>query len=433
VEKPQRLWNKNFTLLWQGQLVSQLGNQAHTIAMMYWLKQATGSASVMGLILMLSMLPGVLLSPFGGTIADRVSRKKIIVGCDLLRGLVVISLAVIMFSAPDMVDLAVAWLAVTAVLIGILSSMFGPAISASIPDLVPTDKLASANSLNQSSSQASQLVGQGIGGILFRVLGAPLLFLIDGLTYIFSGISEMFITIPQTMPEKEKGAKKIARQFMRDTAEGFTYIWRHKGMRNLFFTATFLNFFLSPLLVLLPFYIDDHLQASADWYGYFLAAIGAGAMIGFALAGMIKLQGKMRTAVVSIALFLFSANYGLLGFVHNQYVAVAMAGLFGILSALINVNILTILQLTTPSNIRGRVFGVLSTITGGLMPIGLGLTGVIADWTDQNIPAILGVCGALTIFCTILVMFSGEYRKFLAYIPPVKTEEDKGNDAESEA
>jgi len=67
VDEPRRLLNKNFFLLWQGQFVSQLGNQAHAIAMMYWLKRATESASVMGLIMMVTMLPGVLLGPFGGT------------------------------------------------------------------------------------------------------------------------------------------------------------------------------------------------------------------------------------------------------------------------------------------------------------------------------------------------------------------------------
>src|SRR5947209_12481686 len=84
---PARLWNRNFFLLWQGQTVSQFGNQAFAVAMMFWILENTGSASLMGLLMSLSILPGVLLAPFGGTFADRHSRVRILVVCDLIAGL----------------------------------------------------------------------------------------------------------------------------------------------------------------------------------------------------------------------------------------------------------------------------------------------------------------------------------------------------------
>ncbi|MHC4500988.1 MAG: MFS transporter, partial [Planctomycetota bacterium] len=200
--QPIRLLNKNFVLLWQGQLVSQLGTQAYAIAMMFWIKHQTGSATLMGLIMMVSQLPAVLLGPIGGAYADRHSRKLIIVLCDLVNGVVVLVLAAILFMASDGTDIVIAALFTVGIITSAVGAYFRPAVGAAIPDIVPTDKVAAANSMNQVSVQGATLLGQGAGGVLYRILGAPILFLVDGLTYIFSAVSEMFITIPQKLDLK---------------------------------------------------------------------------------------------------------------------------------------------------------------------------------------------------------------------------------------
>ncbi len=84
--------------------------------------------------------------------------------------------------------------------------------------------------MNQFSVEISTFVGQGIGGILFRVLGAPMLFFIDGISYLFSAISEMFITIPQEFPEKSIKAKGIIADFIKDIKDGLGFIWKNHGM-----------------------------------------------------------------------------------------------------------------------------------------------------------------------------------------------------------
>ena len=103
--KPTKLFNRHFVLLWQGQFVSSMGSQAFSIAMMFWIKHATESATLMGLIMMVSQIPAVLLGPLGGSFADRHSRRSIIIWCDLLRGLLVLSLAAVMFLDPGATDL----------------------------------------------------------------------------------------------------------------------------------------------------------------------------------------------------------------------------------------------------------------------------------------------------------------------------------------
>jgi MFS family permease len=363
--------------------------------------------------MMVSSLPAVILGPIGGTVADRYSRKTIIIICDVINGVVVLSLAVALFVAPGAKDMLLAWLFTVSVIVAIVGSFFRPAIAAAIPDLVPKDKIAAANSLNQSSVQISTLIGQGAGGVLFRLLGAPVLFLIDGLTYLFSAFSEWFITIPQTLPEKSPKWRDTFAAFKADTIAGFRYVWSHRGMRTLFAVATLLNFFGMPFFVLFPFYVEDVLRASTDWYGFLLAAFGIGSLAGYTLAGTIHLSGKMRSRAMIAALILMSGGFGGLGAVDVPIISLVIVLASGMLNGFFNINVITILQVTTPSELRGRVFGLLSTFAMGLAPIGLGLSGIVADLTNQNIPLIFMACGGILAALSMLASMSREFRNFL--------------------
>lgn len=412
---PSRLLNKNFFLLWQGQLVSQVGSQAFHIGVMFWVKHATGSASIMGLLMMVSLLPSVVLGPMGGTFADRYSRRRIIVVCDTLNGLAVLTLAFLLLAGVGTVQSVIFALFMVSVFSSVVSSFFRPAISASIPDLVPTDKVPAANSLNQFSVQFSTFIGQGTGGVLFRILGAPILFLVDGLSYLFSAVSESFITIPQTYPEKTKGFGPLLSQFRIDTVQGFHYTWRKAGLRQLFFAAAILNFFGAPFIVLLPFYVEDFLGARPDWYGFLLAGFGVGSMVGYLIAGAVRFSGRVRSLLTIAALILGSVGFASFGFLRVPLTSLAVFAVIGVLNGFVNVNIVTILQVTTPSGIRGRVFGLLGTISAGLMPLSMGLTGVVADALDQNVPLIYIACGSISALLSFIVSLSPEFRRFLAY------------------
>lgn len=412
-----RLFNRNFLLLWQGQLVSQIGNQVHYIALMFFIKHATESATLMGTLSMVAMLPGVILGPIGGTFADIYSRKKIIVISDIICGLSVLSLAGFIYLMPDSVTFLITYIFIISIIIGIVSAFFRPAVAAAIPDLVPDTKVAAANSMNQSSMQISLFFGQGAGGVLFRVLGAPLLFLIDGATYLFSAFSEAFISIPQKLAKEKLSTRDTIRKFKVDTIEGFKFVWKNKGLRNLCFTATFLNFFLSPIGVLLPFFIEDHLKATPDWFGFILASLGVGALVGYALMGSIKLPSKWRGAIIIGILFIDVLGYGIFGLAQSPISALIIIFFVGMLNGMTNINIITTLQLTTPTEYRGRVFGLIGTLAGGLSPIGMGLAGIIADLTGRNIPYIYIACGLISGLLTLLVSLNRDFREYMAFEP----------------
>ncbi|MGD9161789.1 MAG: MFS transporter [Desulfobacteraceae bacterium] len=420
--KPTKIFNKNYFLLWQGQLVSLFGSQAYAIAMMFWIKHQTGSATLMGLIMMVAQIPGVVLGPISGVVVDRYSRWKIIVGCDLIRGVVTIALAALVYFCPDRHSLIIASLFTVGLIASSAAAFFNPATGAVTPDLVPIEKLAAANSMQAFSAQAANSIGLGVGGILFRIFGAPILFFIDGITFIFSAISEMFITIPQQFPEEKADVKSSFRRMIDDAKEGFHYIWQNKGLRDLIFIAALVTFFMVPGMVLMPFFVEGYLIATPDWFGFITAGLTVGNMIGFAIAAGVKVSGSVRGKMNLAAIILACVFMTLLGFIRVKELALINMFLTGIVQGFSGVNIMTILQLTTPPWIRGRVFGVMGSLNGALAPIAMGLTGAIADLLNQNVPLVLIAGGAISALLCIILVFRKELRKFMAFEPEPENE-----------
>ncbi len=420
MHQSSKLLNRNFFLLWQGQFVSRIGSEVFSIAAIIWIKQATESATLMGILGMVAAIPALLLGPIGGAFADRYSRRRIIIFSDVINGLAVMLLAVVFYLQPENSDAILASLFGVAISIAIVSSFFVPAISASIPDLVPSDGVAGANSLRQLSSQLSMFLGQGLGGVLFRVLGAPLVVLIDGITYLFSALSETFITIPQSIPEDSSDWRQKLALYKRDLREGFRYVWKAPGLKQLVFVSAFLNLFVMPIILLLPFYVEDVLNVTLDWYGYLLATFGVGSLVGSFIAGFAGVKAKARGVIMIVFMVFESLLSGLLGLTGNPVVALAITFSAGLMGGFIGINVVTILQTRTPSELRGRVFGFLNTLTGSIAPVGMGLGGVIADISGRNIPLIYVICGGAMALLSILVSFSRDFREFVSYEGEVK-------------
>jgi MFS transporter, DHA3 family, macrolide efflux protein len=411
------LLNRNFVLLWIGQSTSQLGNQAYNLAMMFWLMEKTGSASLMGLVMTCSNLPALLLSPLGGTFADRHSRIRILIVCDLLAGCALLGLASAVWLVPDNVRFLIGCLFVVSTSLGLVQAFFMPAVTSSIPDLVPTDKLAGANSLNQLSIQAAIFVGQATGGILYRLVGAPVLFMIDGLSYFVSAVSAMFIRLPERTRERKpaKSGREAFGEFLDELKEGFRYVWKLKGFRNFLGAASLMNFLTMPIVVLFPFFVRIYLGKGAAWYGFLMAAVSIGTVCGFLLSSVLRLKGPPRAWSVIAGMLMVPLLYGTLSFLRSP--AAALAGAFGVGAALglVNVALLTMAQLSTPPEMRGRVMGLVATLSGGLIPFGMALGGFVGDLTGKNIPLVYSVCGALTVVVILSTCLRPDTREYLAW------------------
>jgi len=411
-----RLFNKSFVLLFQGQFVSQLGSYVYFVAIVFWIKHATDSATIVGLIAMLATIPGVLLGPFGGTFADHFSRKKIIVISDIINGLTISSIAILLFLSPESTDLIITLLFIEAVINGTVMSVFRPAIAAAIPDIVPEKNVDTANGLLQSSMQIAMLIGQSIGGVIYQLLGAPVVMLIDGVTYLFSAVSESFISIPQKRREASESWSAAFRTFKSDTWEGVRYLREAEGLKGLFFVIALINFFSAPFGVLLPFFVEDTLGSTPAWFGYIIGGMAVGSIIGSMVAGALNVAPKNKGKAVIGSLSLLAAGFVAFAYSSGPVAALLILAAVGLCSGVVSVLITSVIQLSTPTEIRGRVFGLLGTLSAGLTPISLGLAGVIADLLDRNIPLIYTASGLCLLLLMPPLILNKSFHNLMAFV-----------------
>ncbi len=417
---PDKLWNRNFFIQWQGQMVSRLGTQAFIIGQLFFIKQETGSATLLGLLAMLSSLPGLIMGPVGGVLADRFSRKLIIILSDFIRGVSLLVLCAALIFMADNRNFVLLVMFFVSILNSIITPIFSSSIQSTIPDLVPQEKVTSANSIAQLSVQITVFFGQMLGGTLYRIFGPLTLFFVDALSFFYSSASEVLVDIPPTKSKEPIQWKGIFNTFWQDLVEGWKYVIDRPGLKEAILASALLAFFSTPIIILLPFYVEDFLKVKIDWYGYFLAFTGLGAILGYILAGTLRLRGKQKSNVLIGFMFVNSIGYGILGFIHNPYLAVFVAFIAGIATGFITVHITSIIQQSTPTEIRGRVLGLLGALSGSLTPLAMGLSGIIADLLDQNLTLIYVGCG---IIMTVLILgfaFKKDFRMFLSFTPELK-------------
>jgi MFS family permease len=363
----------------------------------------------MGLVMTSGTLAYLLFGTIGGVTADRASRKRILVTCDAVAGVSVLSLSALMRWVPDATGVLVVCVCVVSALLGAVGAFFHPAMVAVTPTLVPAGRLGAANSLREASGDVAALVGQAVGGVAFRLLGAPLLMLIDGISYLFASASTSLASVPRT---PGGGADGTPRPHLRDQLRaGFSFVREQRGLGSLVFVSTIANFFAAPFVVVLPFFVEDTLGASSDWFGYLIASLGAGGLLGYALAGT---TARARGAPTLLACLLaMSVCVAALAWITTPFVAAAFLALAGLFGAVFNVGVVTLMQSRTPDAFRGRVFGLVQTLAMAATPAAMLTAGMITDAAGGDARAAILVCGAGLIVVSIWAATHRALRDYL--------------------
>lgn len=409
--KKERLWTKNFTILWQGQLVSTLGDTAYAIALGFWVLAVTGSTALMGTLMAASTLPGVITSIFAGVWVDTLNKKRLLIMSDMIRGIAVVAVAI----AAYLGVLEVWMVFIVGVILSVFGALFRPGINSAIPEIVPMKKIPAAISMFSMVGTGANMAGNLAGGFLFAVLGAPAMFLFNGLSYIFSGGSILFTKIPSVK-------RKEGNTFFRDFVAGCRFVWRIRGLRYAIIVAALINFFFSTAVVLLLPLFQRTPGLGPEMYGIAMACFMGGAMIGFLLSSLLKTAANKKFFVFMLSDVIFSVCLVLFANIGVFAIMCVAAIIGGAFNAIVNVLLQSAVQTATPQDMRGKVQSFMTMMTQGLTPFAMALGGVLGG--IFQLQAIMSVCFSVLLILVVPFAFSGAFKRFINFDFNTQTIED---------
>ncbi|NOX63335.1 MAG: MFS transporter [Chloroflexi bacterium] len=362
-----KLWNRNFAVLWAGQTQSYLGDAFLNIGLMWFVLELTGSAAAAATVLVLGGLPK-LLGPLTGILVDRADKKTLMIASDVLRG----ALLILMYLLFLWDKLQVWHLYALIVLLSALSIIYGPSLRVLLPRLVPNESLPAANSALQASLQVSTIVGASLAGVALVAFGAPMALLIDGISFLVAAVAIALVRLPQ---KKEASSKTLQpSEIWRDLLDGLRYILTSREVLVLTALAFIINLVLSPVNVIFPVFSKDVLGAGVAGFGLLASTIAIGLFLGNIVVGSI---GDRLHYTRSILTGLAIMCFGLvgLGFSLSLLTALLFTALLGSGVPFIQVALVTRLQRAVPPMLQGRVFSTLEAVVTLALPIAAGLAG----------------------------------------------------------
>lgn len=417
--KRKRIVAKNIVLLLMGRLVSLFGSSIYSFAIGLYILKVTGSGFNFALTLFLATIPRAIFGPIAGVIADGIDRKKMTVVLDILSGVIVIALWGI-----SMIDeIKLVYIYGTTVLLNICNVFFDTAITSATPSMVDDDNLTRINSLSSAIASGATILGPMVGGLVFALIDLKLFLLVNGLSFVISGISEMFIDFKardKIYGLCEKNEEKKESSFIQEMSDGFKYIYNTKWLMALGISAAIANMFvIMGLNVSIPVIVNNLWNFTDTQYGILMGAFPAGMIVASIIMSLIPQKEKNYRRIV-VGFFAFSLGMvflgifasGIFGITNNLARLMVLVILFAILafaSVFLNIPFMVTIQKMIPSERLGRVFGVFGTLTTIMIPIGAILGGFFIDIIS---PWMLPLaCGCIMIVVSVITAKNKELKE----------------------
>jgi len=370
----------DYRRLWFGQVVSNIGTAISSLALLFFAYYLTGSALAMAILSIARVVPVVIFSGFIGVYVDRWDRKKIMVGSDLLRTILIL-LIPLSIHFPQNVP-TIYWVYLLTFLYASVDAWFYPARNASIPNLVETEELVTANSLSQMTFQLIQLTIPPLGGALIAILAPDyfLAFAINSITFVISAISLVGIAA-NLKPQNEIAEKE---RLMEQISAGAKVVIQNAILSFIFVFAILLAVSSGILNALLLPHLQGSLGLSESDVGLIM---GVGAGVGMVAAIYLGKKSDLKRPlaliniagiIAGIAVIGFSLSDGFLGVVLSWMIIASV-------DVILNIPLSVIMQRLVADEMRGRVFSLLSIAFTSFQVIGMGLGGVWAETIGSTV------------------------------------------------
>lgn len=366
---------KTFMLIWSGQAISLFGSAIVQFALIWWLTQETGSATVLATASLVGLVPPVVLGPFAGVLVDRWSRRLTMFIADGL-----IALATVVLAYLFWIEAIAVWHVFVLLFVRALGGSFHhPAFQASTVLMVPKERLTRIQGFNQILEGSLGIVSAPLGAILLGVLPMQGVLAIDVGTAVFAMLPLLFLAIPQ--PDKQPAAAGQAATFWLDMRAGLWYLWAWPGLLLMMLLAMLVNLMLVPSTSLLPLLITDHFGGGALQLSYVHSIFGVGIIVGG--VGLSAWGGFKRRIVTSLSgLIGLGAGFLLMGLAPANAFWLAVCGGFfaGGMIAMVNGPVRAIMQAVIAPEMQGRVLTLVISLSSAMAPIGLMMAGPASDW-----------------------------------------------------
>lgn len=399
----KKLWNKDYILLLQANAISTIGDLMYSVAIGFWVYQKTGSSALMGVMTSISMFVTMFLSPFCGSIVDKCNRKWVMVGIDVVQGVMMLTIGVLAYINA----LSVPIVLVAAFLAAFGSVFYSPAISTLMLDIIPRDDMVRGQSIHSGISSLIDLVGTAFSGAMVAFLGVPLIVALNGLSNLYSAATEIFVRVPRTV---QQGNSVTLGGVLRDSVSAAKSILSDGCMKIFVPCALIINLLAAgPLALILPFCMEKGF--SVDQYGYLISVYSAASLIAVLLLGAIKLAPRARFWVMSLGFSLgvpfFVATY----FSNNFILTCIFAFLAGFLNCAGNVVFNASMMLALPEENRSAILGFIESASIG----GTALSTLIYGFLGDIFPLYLvfSIGSAISLIPMIYMSFHPRIKKFV--------------------
>ena len=366
---------KPFFTIWIGQIFSLLGSELVQFALVWWLTKTTGSATVLALAAMMAVLPRVLISPIAGALVDRWNRRVVMILADGLIALAVIVLAVLF--ALDEVQI---WQVYALMFIRATGAAFHwPAMQASTTLLVPDKHLSRIAGLNQALLGMASIAAPLLAALLLEVLPLQAILMIDVLTAVLAITPLFFIFVPQ--PERAETTEQTSKpSIATDLSEALRYLKAWPALLMVLVIAMVVNLLAFPAMSLQPLLVTEHFAGGALQLAWLQSTVGIGMVAG---GITLSVWGGFKRRVVTglVALGLSGIGFAVVGIVSANALPLALGAMLlaWFMNAIANGSLFAALQAIVPADMQGRVFTLLQSGAGVMVPLGLALAGPLAS------------------------------------------------------